>query len=196
MHQKFGQYLLEDIVKSFSKKVNKRNQSLSFIKTRIKKGHINGYSLTHIDEITELPLKSALNIFNSNWVKNFLSSGLLIESDTEFGKLTISVKYNPIANFEYCTMESCRNDGTIVFFEELIERNIMKVFCGQTYNSAKIPKDFYDCIDNYEMNYEIGDLVLTSEYNPKFTTREKPWMLSRFTAFLPIKMDFKMKGKG
>lgn len=193
MHRKFGHYLLSDIVKSFSKKINERRRSLSFVKSRIKEGYIDGYSLTQIDTIDELPLKYALDMFDPRWVKNFLSSGCLIKSDTDLGELTVSVKYNPLGDFEYCTMERCRNDGTFVFYRELIERNIMKIFCGQTYNSTKLPKDFYDHIDRYEMNYEIGDLVLASEYSSKFATKEKPWMRSRFTVFMPIKMSFKMK---
>ena len=87
-------------------------------------------------------------------------------------------------------MQRCTCDGTLIFYNDLMEDVLRSLASGETYNKEKEPDDFVNHLGDYDRCYEIGDLVFGEEFDEKFGTEEKPWMQSRFTVFLPIKMDF------
>ena len=109
------------------------------------------------------------------------------EKAVEFGN---SIIYNPNAEFEYFTMERCCCDGTLSFFNFLTDDIIHSLAKGETHNKKKEPDDNKNDLYAYDRIYEIGDFVFGEEHNERFATDDKPWMKSRFTVFLPIKMEF------
>lgn len=105
-------------------------------------------------------------------------------------KLEVRIEHNPSPNegFEYFTMERCLCDGTLYYFHQLAEQIINKLIYAQTYNCKKYPKDIIQSLDINIIHYTVGDLVCCQEYG-KYGTKDKPWLSSRFTVFLPIKFE-------
>lgn len=59
--------------------------------------------------------------------------------------------------------------------------------------APKIPKDAEEYLYNYDILFGVGDFVFVEEHVERFSTKEKPWIKSRFTVMLPIKCDFEEK---
>lgn len=101
--------------------------------------------------------------------------------------IVLKAKYAPKAEFENYFISTLRCDGTFVFFAEVINNAVANMLAGQ------IPKKYSDKIVAnvpIEITYYIGNAVVVSEYGD-FGTEDKPWMKSRFTAFLPFKVEVK-----
>lgn len=118
-----------------------------------------------------------------------------IENKLAFGYKTmhISVLYNPEAEFDYLSSASCRCDGTLTFAFDLCDEIIVNLLSGKSCYEFKKPKDLDISPWNYDVEFEVGDFVFVEEYGKQFSTKEKPWMTSRFTVMLPVKCDFKKR---
>lgn len=93
--------------------------------------------------------------------------------------------HDPDADFTYFTSESELNDSTM-FFEIEMERNLVdKIFTLQTADKSKIENG----IDFKEIYWTVGYFVFLSETDEKFAPLDKPWMMTRMTALLPLRMD-------
>ena len=167
-------------------------KSLEFVKNRFNSGNCNKeFATNKYKTLCENSTQEWLNsrLFESE--NNKWDMSLVGTDDNGKGfKILTSINYNPDADFEYFTMQRCVCDGTLIFYSDLVEDILLSLTGGETYNKEKEPDDFINNQYEYDRVYEIGDLVLGDEFSSKFATKEKPWMQSRFTVFLPIKMDF------
>lgn len=115
-----------------------------------------------------------------------------LECSLDFGGKTmrISVLHNPEADFDYLASERCCCDGTLVFVIELCDQILKKLLTGKSCYEPKKPKELDEKPWNYDVEFEVGDFVFAEEYGEQFSTKDKPWMTSRFTVMLPVKCDF------
>lgn len=95
-----------------------------------------------------------------------------------------TITFDPDAQFDYFATESCICDGTLLFLEACCERLINKVLTCNTYDAHKPEPRDGDCVD-----WTIGNFVILDEYGKRFATIEKPWLTSRFTVLLPLRMS-------
>ena len=152
------------------------NKSLEYIKKRIVEGSCNNIT---IEEFS-----------NMSW----LSSKFAIKSDTETdiiattqdGDIIADLKYNPDAEFNYFTTETCVCDGTLAFVKELIDKIMYKIRTLNTYYAPMFENIPEDKLDEYKMSYEIGDFVINS-YIIEPPDKTKLWLCDKFTVMLPIK---------
>lgn len=169
-------------------------KSLEFVKQRIANGECNGMENNEYDTMFECNLLENIeNTYGSFLWKGDICNYVL---DTLEGSTEITIKYDPDADFEYFTMERCINDGTLYFFEDLFFKVINKLYGFQgdrTYNIKKAPSDFLTNPFNYDIKYTVGNFVCGTENSRDFSLEDKPWMRSRFTVMLPIKMEFVRK---
>ena len=156
-----------------------KNKSINFIKDRIKNDYCGDMKNNTYDSFREVSLISYLE-----------TNALEYTIKTNDEEIDIAIEYNEDESFEYFTNETVICDGTLIFFNELINKVISKVVQCGTYNIYTAPKDFKNNLSNYKIKYIIGNLVLATEHGDKFSTKEKPWMKSRFTVMLPIKVEY------
>ena len=169
-------------------------KSLNFVKQRIATGECNGMENNKYDTMFECNFLEIIE----NTYGSFLWKGNTCNfvMDNLEGSTEITIKYDPDADFEYFTMERCINDGTLYFFEDLFFKVINKLYGVQddrTYNIKKAPSDFLPNPFNYYIKYTVGNFVCSTENFCDFSIGSEPWMRSRFTVMLPIKMEFVRK---
>ena len=187
--------------------IRRMNQSLEFVKKRILSGKCNGMENNNY-------ISWGYKQFD-NWIKHWIkhrfdtdhkfykNNSILFNINSKIPKLNLSIKikYNQKAEFEYFTMERCVCDGTLYFVDELIQKTFMKVFSFQTYNEAKMPNDFFD--DKY--NVEFTGLT-TGKYELEYTKKFDGQRVKKSGAgaaigrvetfvMLPIKCDFIIKNQ-
>lgn len=100
-------------------------------------------------------------------------------------KWTVHLRFDPDADFSYFTSECSVNDGTILFANELFDRNAFKVITMSTYDKVletalRIGRDVY---------WTIGNFVCLLETGERFAPTDKPWVKTRMTVLLPLRMD-------
>lgn len=99
-------------------------------------------------------------------------------------ELDIELEFNPDADFDYFTYDYCHHDGTLIFIKMTMTECAQRVITGQTYyKNGRKPKS------GDTIKYTIGNFVFLNEYGKQFSTEEKPWMLSRTTVLLPLKVE-------
>lgn len=167
------------------------DKSLEFVKKRITSGVCNGMENNEYEHINEIDFLAIVRKIQFNELvevfENLWKTKLLFDN----GKTAeISVKYNPNAQFDYFSTESCCCDGTLLFGVELCKKIFIKILSGQSCYIPKKPKDAEQYPYNYDIAFEVGNFVFAEEYGKQFATKEKPWLQSRFTVMLPIKCDF------
>ena len=173
-------------------------KSLDFVRNRIDSGVCNGMENNKYECMQELEFLDVLENYKHNIIfdnKN-VCNRIILNATTNTnlkGDIEIQVKYDPDAEFEYFTMERCICDGTLFFFYKLVATVLNNVFTCATYNKAKLPSDYDSNPFAYKLKYIIGNPVIAIEHGKEFATEEKPWMLDRFSAMLPIKMNFERR---
>lgn len=140
------------------------------------------YIKTHVKEEFQKRFK------NNKYQAKYENVKITVEEKELIGDIIANISYNENADFEYFTMEQCICDGTLLFIDELLQKVFLKVMYIQTVNSEKIPDDFNKNPFDYELSYTVGNFVICDEYGD-FGAKEKPWLHSRFTVMLPIKLD-------
>lgn len=101
-------------------------------------------------------------------------------------EITLTITYDEAANFNYFTMKRCSCDGTLLFYQELIKDILLKLLrCETCDKTTAIPGDLF----GHQIKYIVGNFVLANEDGDEFSTKEKPWMRSRFSVMLPIKFE-------
>ena len=163
------------------------SKSIDFCKQRAKESNFDFLPGTQFNEVNSLDILETM--FNDN-TKEIIS---LITKDGLELTDNITVIYDPDADFDYFTNARCRNDGTLLFALENMQKVLMNVLDTTTCCKTKIPKDFLYNSSKYHCTYTIGNIVTTTEHSEEFSTEEKPWMTQRDTAMLPIKFDVKLE---
>lgn len=153
------------------------NNSLEFVKKRI----MDGFTAMSLDDFESLEEYNVLEILSEYLDKN---GECKVTLDNNFN---IILKVDADADFDYFTMKSCRCDGTVIFYSQLMVDCLNRVLNLRTHpKNINFPKD----LSNKTFIYTVGNFVLGHEYDEqKFATEEKPWIFSRFTAMLPIKFE-------
>ena len=160
-------------------------KSSEFIKNRIESEIAYGFDNTHFESLTEYNSKDVFKNFHI-FTDDKTETKLIYKLGDDKADLEMDIIYNPDADFEYFTMERCRCDGTLLFIQELMEKCVEKIIRLQTCNKEKqLPSD----LSGHKITYTVGDFVVGTEHGEQFSTKEKPWMLERFTIMLPIKFD-------
>ena len=174
---------------------NMDNKSLDFVLDRIKSGHCNEMKNNHYSSMNEIAFMDVVKQFNILFKDN--KSSITLEAErTDLntkGKIEVSIEHDSNADFEYFTMERLCCDGTLSFYIDLCESALQEIFQAQTFNKEKLPCDYNDNPFAYDLKYVVGNFVFLDEYGDEFASEDKPWMKSRFTVCLPIKMDFVKK---
>ena len=165
-------------------------KSLDFVKERIASGLCNGMGNNKYESMIEQDIRELFTIINYTKNGTILADVPYLKGDKPY--FNVIIKRDPNADFEYFIMQRCNCDGTFAFFQDLMGECINKMLNLKTCNKDKtIPKD----LTGYSIIYTVGDFVLAEEFGDEFTTKEKPWMKSRFTAMLPIKFDVVKNGE-
>ena len=161
-------------------------KSLDFVNQRIKSGLVSGIpedtKFDSMSEVNFLEFCRERNIIDKD--KTYRETKCKIVDREEY--MTQIIQYNPDADFQYFTMARCRCDGTMLFYLDLMLECIDNMLEFHTwYKEVEIPKELI----GVTLKYTVGDFVLAEEFGDQFTTKEKPWMRSRFTVMLPIKCE-------
>ena len=165
-------------------------KSLEFIKARIKSCGTNGMENNTYEWMEE---QTPYEVLKES-LKLAITGSILCNQTFEYkilnkGKFKVKIIYNPDAEYDYFTMQSCSSDGTYAHLYELMEICVENIINLKTYfKNVKVPKD----LSGHTIIYTIGDFVLASEIDrEEFKTEDKPWLDCRFTAMLPIKFEIK-----
>ena len=109
-------------------------------------------------------------------------------SNGEDIRVNVTLVFNPDADFQYFTSESCLHDGTLLHSVSLLEKCVSKVCCiGTFYKPLGEPHD------GMTVNIEVGNFVVLNEYDEYgnlFAPEDKKWMRERTTVLLPLHMDY------
>lgn len=133
----------------------------------------------------------AIKINTQEMIDNILK-GLIkyqldgVDNNEEHFAWNVELEYNPNAEFDYCTMSSNVHDGTMLFVKDTVDECFCKVVKCETYDSRKNAPT-----NNCTVHYTVGDMFVINEYGEKFATKDKPWLMSRTSVFLPIKYEYK-----
>ena len=128
-------------------------------------------------EAFEVPLYTVFEYFKDKKVLNLGDESL-----------SVTITYDPDADFQYFTNVSSTHDGTLMFVIDNMVACLNKVLHLETYYSpAGCPKNF----DGAEIYYTVGNFVVCNEYGEQFATKEKPWIEERTTVMLPIAYSFR-----
>lgn len=98
----------------------------------------------------------------------------------------VSLSFDPNADFDYFTSDSCIHDGTLTFIRGAMDKCVRNVCFARTYN-----KNVGEPKSGDSIKYVIGNFVVLNEYDGQFVPIDKPFMRERTTVLLPLKM---MKG--
>lgn len=164
------------------------NRSIEFIKSVIDAGRVGDeYERVGWDEAETFNIfdfaKTEVVVSKNEYLFHYPSAKL--DDGVEF-PLTIVVRYNPDADFQYISSDICSHDGTLVFVLEAMNRVFTKVATGQSIDVRLIDQIHSD-IRNNSLLYEIGDMCVNTQFRES-KNPEKPWLMSHQTVALPIKM--------
>lgn len=113
--------------------------------------------------------------------RNFLFNGK-VDDETEIC-FDVGISFDGNADFDYFTAEGCIHDGTLYFIREAMNRCVQKVCLAQTYNkNIRVPES------GDSVQYIVGNFVVLTEYDGDFVPADKPFLRTRTTVLLPLKM--------
>lgn len=154
------------------------NKSLEYIKKRIEDGNCKNMHPEEFINMSTVPFNTFLHFEDIN--------DTMTLATTKDNKTIAELSYNPDADFDYFTTESCVCDGTLIFMKGLMEKVFTKICQLNTYYAPAFKEISEEDFGNYKMHYEVGDFVTNSHIiDPP--DKNKPWMCDRFTVMLPIK---------
>lgn len=169
-------------------------KSLDFVKNRINNNMCTDMNIVDFENATEFSfidfvkscLKNPEEMSEDNELTLKISGeDIGIEKDTE-----IIISFNPDADFEYFASETCNCDGTLGFMRDLMQNIFMRLLELRTSYKDTVPEDLGSHFWDYKYKYIVGNFVMNTEYGNQFSSKEKPWMTSRFTVCLPIKCEY------
>ena len=165
-------------------------KSLEFAKQRIATGECNGMENNKWERLNEVHFMDVYNFDTEEKRSLPYTCEYKYIVDNEDKIFTITLNYDPEAEFQYFSTSQCICDGTLMFEINNMIDIIAKIFKCETYYSPSLPNDFEEYPWRYDLVYTVGDFVTGMEIDNKFAPKDKPWMTCRFTEMLPIKMEF------
>ena len=164
------------------------NRSIEFIKSVIDAGRVGDeYERAGWDEAETFNIFdfAKMDVTGGKSEYTFYYPAAKLDDGPEF-PLTIVVRYNPDADFQYVSSDICSHDGTLIFMLEAMNRVFNKVASGKSVDVRLIDQIHSD-IRNNSLLYEIGDMCVNTQFKES-KNPEKPWLMSHQTVALPIKM--------
>lgn len=155
----------------------KNNKSVCFVKNRLVE---QGRSLGDLF-VMKLPEFISKEIDGINSIEDFHYNSV------DLGK-TVSLKYNPDADFDYYTSSFNRNDGTFVFMKTAIGQLFQEKFLYKLNTYCTEKENYFTDPNVKEIIYEVGDFVINCYAEDEHAPKTKKWMNEIFQACLPIKM--------
>lgn len=153
--------------------------------------------------LAESDCSKAIEVSKSMTINTFISvSRTLAIANNPFNqyqlangsaKYSINLLHNEDADFQYLASSCCRHDGSLQFKEELIYRVAAKVLELQTCYLPYAEQLAKSGI--HTIHWTIGNFVLLDEYDDQYAPDGKPWMKSRSTVVLPLKMEVEQEKK-
>lgn len=113
---------------------------------------------------------------------NFLNPSRVVIGDKEY---LVRLSFDPDSQFAYFASASIISDGTLSFDLNMMHRLAERVVTLQTADKTKLDLDFS------EVHWTIGNFALLQEHCRIFAPKGKPWMQTRATVLLPLRMDVK-----
>lgn len=162
------------------------SKSLEFVKRKIENGDCKNMLPEEFTDMNIIPL-------NSYWDKVGIGDTIILVITKDESETIADLTYNPDAEFDYFTTESCVCDGTLLFMNELMVKILKKIGSLNTCYSPVLRGLTPEDIVNYKLHYEVGDFV-TNSCIIEPPDKDKPWMCDRFTVMLPIKFSIEKKG--
>lgn len=99
-------------------------------------------------------------------------------------EISVELKFNERANFDYFVSKTSVHDGTFLFVEEAICQAVKRIITADTYMKPKgEPKN------GDKIVYEIGKIVIANEDSERFSTKNKPFMTCRTSVLIPVKYE-------
>lgn len=155
------------------------NKSLEYIKRRIEDGNLNNMSPEEFVDMSVTPLTTF-------WDKVSVGETIILATTKDKSEVIADLTYNPEADFNYFTTESCTCDGTLIFMAELMENLLKKIGELNTYYLPALEEINEEDLCNYKFHYEVGDFVINSHIIEP-PNKDKPWLCDRFTVMSPVK---------
>ena len=144
------------------------NRSIEYIKNRI---------LNDPDSVMNMPIEGWDDAMIFNPIHFFttipefellsITDSLQLVLSNEERKINLNIKYDPLASFDYFTMNCITYDGTLYFLMESIGDLLFKLTTLQTYFNADETKDFRKNPFNYDVKYIIGDIIVHRDFGMK-----------------------------
>lgn len=160
------------------------SKSLDFCVSTASDPERSGFYDRKWDDAKELDAELIFDAYIHN-ERNLTMTGT--NSNGENIRVNVILTFNPDADFQYFTSESCLHDGTLVHSVSLLEKCVSKVCClGTFYKPLGEPHD------GMTVHIEVGNFVVLNEYDEDgklFAPEDKKWMRERTTVLLPIRMD-------
>jgi len=151
------------------------NKSKEFVLSLIRSGRLTGFPEDKAEEANTLK-------FADNCTEKH-------EINHKDGTVMVEIKYDPNADFDYCTVDYQMNDSTALFQADAFVRILNKMARLKTCYEPKVPDKKLK--GNYEITYTIGDFVYIGYYDPDNAPEDKKWMSWNQKTALPIKFDIK-----
>lgn len=161
------------------------SKSLDFCISTASDPERSGFYDRKWDDARELDAELIFDAYIHN-ERNLTITGT--NSNGENIRVNVMLSFNPDADFQYFTSESCHHDGTLVHSVSLLEKCVSKVCClGTFYKPLGEPHD------GMTVHIEVGNFVVLNEYDEDgklFAPEDKKWMCERTTVLLPLHMDY------
>lgn len=158
------------------------NKSKEFVISRIQSGLLDGFPE---ERAKEANVYSPMNVPKFSELANQRYE--LKHSNGQY-TLGVTIKYDPDADFDYCTVNYQMNDSTALFQLQAFEDILNKVFSLDTCYEPKVPdKGILDA--NFEITYTLGDLVYVGYADDDNAPEDKKWMCWNQKTALPIRFD-------
>lgn len=157
------------------------NKSKAFVISRIQNGLMSGFP--------EDKARMA-NTLNPLTIPIFVKCCDRMQKTThQDGTVLSNIKYDPDADFDYCTVNYQMNDSTTMFQYDAFIDILDKLLKLGTCDATKVPEEGLK--GDYEITYTIGDFVYVGYYDPDNAPEDKKWMSWNQKTALPIKFDIK-----
>lgn len=157
-------------------------KSLEYVKSRVQNRQDADLNIS-FDNVFEVSPRSFLNFDRRGWACGVLESA----DDAANCNVTIEIKHDPTANFEFLVAESVIQDGSEFAMHDAIRVCLEKIAHAKAFDiNVGMPQDPNNC--NYF--YIIGNIVVANEYGENFSPNEKPGMRQRTTVMIPTVFRF------
>lgn len=152
-----------------------KSKSLEYIKQRISSGNVIDMDKEEFQNMRPVAFNEVFKITKKQ--------PICINKDNQ---VCATLTYDPDADFNYFTLETCYCDGTLMFMFDLASRIINKIVNLQTCYSPIVEEFGEIDINKHIIHYTVGEFVINSYYTEY---PDKPWMRDKFTVILPVKFE-------